>query len=291
MKPPAFEYVAAESVEEATARLAEYGDDARPIAGGQSLVPMMNFRLVSPAVLVDIRRIAPPDAIGEADGHVRIGALTRHRALETSPLIRDRFPVLAAAMTHVAHLAIRNRGTIGGSLCHADPAAELPAMAVLLDARIHVARRNGERIVEAGAFFEGALWTALDDGEIVTRIDFPLLPPGTGWGFREFARRHGDFALAGAAATVTGSAGRAAEVRIALFGVGETPVRAAAAEALLTGTGFEPDAVAAAIDALRNAVDPDDDLHASADYRRHLAGILAGRALGDAWARAGGGTA
>ncbi len=291
MKPPAFEYVAAESVEEATARLAEYGDDARPIAGGQSLVPMMNFRLVSPAVLVDIRRIAPPDAIGEADGHVRIGALTRHRALETSPLIRDRFPVLAAAMTHVAHLAIRNRGTIGGSLCHADPAAELPAMAVLLDARIHVARRNGERIVEAGAFFEGALWTALEDGEIVTRIDFPLLPPGTGWGFREFARRHGDFALAGAAATVTGSAGRAAEVRIALFGVGETPVRAAAAEALLTGTGFEPDAVAAAIDALRNAVDPDDDLHASADYRRHLAGILAGRALGDAWARAGGGAA
>ncbi len=291
MKPPAFEYVAAESVEEATARLAEYGDDARPIAGGQSLVPMMNFRLVSPAVLVDIRRIAPPDAIGEADGHVRIGALTRHRALETSPLIRDRFPVLAAAMTHVAHLAIRNRGTIGGSLCHADPAAELPAMAVLLDARIHTAHCGGERTVEAGAFFEGALWTALEDGEIVTRIDFPLLPPGTGWGFREFARRHGDFALAGAAATVTGSAGRAAEVRIALFGVGETPVRAAAAEALLTGTGFEPDAVAAAIDALRNAVDPDDDLHASADYRRHLAGILAGRALGDAWARAGGGAA
>ncbi len=291
MKPPAFEYVAAESVEEATARLAEYGDDARPIAGGQSLVPMMNFRLVSPAVLVDIRRIAPPDAIGEADGHVRIGALTRHRALETSPLIRDRFPVLAAAMTHVAHLAIRNRGTIGGSLCHADPAAELPAMAVLLDARIHTAHCGGERTVEAGAFFEGALWTALEDGEIVTRIDFPLLPPGTGWGFREFARRHGDFALAGAAATVTGSAGRAAEVRIALFGVGETPVRAAAAEALLTGTGFEPDAVAAAIDALRNAVDPDDDLHASADYRRHLAGILAGRALGDAWARVGGGAA
>lgn len=291
MKPPAFEYVAAESVEEATARLAEYGDDARPIAGGQSLVPMMNFRLVSPAVLVDIRRIAPPDAIGEADGHVRIGALTRHRALETSPLIRDRFPVLAAAMTHVAHLAIRNRGTIGGSLCHADPAAELPAMAVLLDARIHTAHCGGERTVEAGAFFEGALWTALEDGEIVTRIDFPLLPPGTGWGFREFARRHGDFALAGAAATVTGSAGRAAEVRIALFGVGETPVRAAAAEALLTGTGFEPDAVAAAIDALRNAVDPDDDLHASADYRRHLAGILAGRALGDAWARARGGAA
>ena len=291
MKPPAFKYVAAGTVEEATAQLAEYGEDARPIAGGQSLVPMMNFRLVSPTVLVDIRGIAPPDAIEEADGHVRIGALTRHRALETSPLIRDRFPVLSAAMTHVAHLAIRNRGTIGGSLCHADPAAELPAMAVLLDARIHVARRNGERIVEAGAFFEGALWTALEDGEIVTQIDIPLLPPGTGWGFHEFARRHGDFGLAGAAVTATGSAGRATEVRIALLGVGETPVRAPVAEALLTGTGFEPDSVAAAAEAVRDGIDPDDDLHASADYRRHLAGVLAERALGDAWARAGTGAA
>ncbi len=291
MKPPAFEYIAAGSVEEATARLAEYGDEARPIAGGQSLVPMMNFRLVSPAVLVDIRRIAPPDAIEEADGHVRVGALTRHRALETSPPIRERLPVLAAAMGHVAHLAIRNRGTVGGSLCHADPAAELPALAVLLDARIHTASCGGERIVEAGSFFEGALWTALEDGEIVTRIDFPLLPQGAGWGFHEFARRHGDFALAGAAAAVTASAGRAAEVRIALFGVGETPVRATAAEALLTGAGPEPDAVAAAIDALRNAIDPDDDLHASAEYRRHLAGVMAERALGDAWARAGGGAA
>ena len=291
MKPPAFKYVTAETVEEATAHLAEYGDEARPIAGGQSLVPMMNFRLVSPAVLVDIRAIAPPDAIQEADGYVRIGALTRHRALETSPLIRDRFPVLTAAMSHVAHLAIRNRGTIGGSLCHADPAAELPAMAVLLDARIHAAHCGGERIVEAGAFFEGALWTALEAGEIVTRIDVPLLPPGTGWGFHEFARRHGDFGLAGAAVTATGSAGRATEIRIALFGVGETPLRAPAAEALLTDTGFEPDALAAAVDAVRDGIDPDDDLHASADYRRHLAGVMAERALGDAWARAGSGAA
>ena len=291
MKPPAFKYVAAETVEEATDRLAEYGADARPIAGGQSLVPMMNFRLVGPAVLVDIRRIAPPDEIGEADGHIRIGALTRHRALETSPLIRDRFPVISTAMKHVAHLAIRNRGTIGGSLCHADPAAELPALAVLLDARIAVARRGGERTVEAGDFFEGALWTAVGDDEIVTHIDVPPLPPGTGWGFREFARRHGDFALAGAAATATGSSGGAVEVRIALFGVGETPVRAAAAEALLTGTGFEPDAVAAAVAAVRDKMEPGEDLHASADYRRHLAGVLAERALGDAWARARNGAA
>ncbi len=289
MKPPAFEYVVAETVEEATARLAEYGDDARPIAGGQSLVPMMNFRLVSPAVLIDIRKIAPPDTIEEADGHVRIGALTRHRALETSPLIADRFPVVTAAMKHVAHLAIRNRGTIGGSLCHADPAAELPAIAVLLDARISVARQGGERTIEARDFFEGALWTAVGDDEIVTRIDLPLLPPGAGWGFHEFARRHGDFGLAGAAATVTKSAGRATEVRIALLGVGETPVRAHAAEALLTGSDFGPDAVAAAAVAVRDGIDPTDDLHASADYRRHLAGVLAERALADAWGRAGNG--
>ena len=289
MKPPAFRYVVPETVEEAAARLVEYGSDARLIAGGQSLVPMMNFRLVNPSVLIDIRKIAPPDAIAEAEGHVRVGALTRHRALETSPLIAGRFPVLAAAMKHVAHLAIRNRGTIGGSLCHADPAAELPTIAVLLDALIHVARRGGARTIPAGAFFEGALWTAVEDDEIVTRIDIPLLPPGAGWGFHEFARRHGDFGLAGAAVTVTGSAGRAGEVRIALLGVSETPVRADAAERILTGTGFGPDEIAAAVDAVRAGIDPSGDLHASADFRRHLAGVLAERALFDAWGRAGNG--
>ena len=291
MKPPAFDYAVAETVDDATARLAEYGDDAKLIAGGQSLVPMMNFRLVSPAVLIDIRKISPPDAIEEAEGHVRIGALTRHRALETSGLIADRFPVLTAAMKHVAHLAIRNRGTIGGSLCHADPAAELPAIAMLLDARISVARHGSERVIEARDFFEGALWTAVGDDEIVTHIDIPLLPPGTGWGFHEFARRHGDFGLAGAAATVTVSAGRATETRIALLGVGETPVRAHAAEQLLTGGGFEPDKLAAAAAAVRVGIDPTDDLHASADYRRHLAGVLAERALVDAWGRARNGAA
>ena len=215
MKPPAFTYVAPETVEEATTRLAEYGDDARPIAGGQSLVPMMNFRLVSPAVLIDIRKIAPPDTIEEADGHVRIGALTRHRALETSPLIADRFPVVTAAMKHVAHLAIRNRGTIGGSLCHADPAAELPAIAVLLDARISVARQGGERTIEARDFFEGALW----DGRRGRRDRDPHRSSAAAagapvWGFpRVSARRHGDFGLAGAAVTVTKSAGRATEVQ------------------------------------------------------------------------------
>ena len=291
MKPPAFDYAVAETVDDATARLAEYGDDAKLIAGGQSLVPMMNFRLVSPAVLIDIRKISPPDAIEEAEGHVRIGALTRHRALETSGLIADRFPVLTAAMKHVAHLAIRNRGTIGGSLCHADPAAELPAIAMLLDARISVARHGSERVIEARDFFEGALWTAVGDDEIVTHIDIPLLPPGTGWGFHEFSRRHGDFGLAGAAATVTVSAGRATETRIALLGVGDTPVRAHAAEQLLTGGGFEPDKLAAAAAAVRVGIDPTDDLHASADYRRHLAGVLAERALVDAWGRARNGAA
>lgn len=289
MKPPAFDYVAPETVEEAIDLLAEHGEEAKVLAGGQSLVPMLNFRLVNPSVLIDIRKSASSGGIEPNGDCIRIGALTRHRALETSAVIQARFPVLAEAMTHVAHLAIRNRGTIGGSLCHADPAAELPALAVLLDARISVARQGGKRIVDAQDFFEGALSPAVEGHELVTHVDFPLLPSGAGWGFHEFARRSGDFGIAGAAVTVAQSGGLATDVRVALLGVSDTPVRMAAAERLLAGTSFAPDAIAAAIDGIRCAIEPDNDLHASADYRRHLAGVLAGRALRDAWARAGGG--
>lgn len=289
MKPPAFAYVAPETLDDAAALLAEYGDEAKVIAGGQSLVPMLNFRLLNPSLLIDIRQLASLDGVEPGGASVRIGALTRHRVLETSPVIGAQFPVLAAAMTHVAHLAIRNRGTIGGSLCHADPAAELPAIAVLLNARISVARQGGKRTVDAVEFFEGALCPAIDDDELVTHIDFPLLPRGAGWGFHEFSRRAGDFGIAGAAATVARSGDRARDVRIALLGVSETPVRMDAAEELLAGTSFPPDAVAAAIGDIRDRIEFGDDLHASADYRRHLAGILVERALRDAWARADGG--
>ncbi len=286
MKPPAFEYFAPESLEEAVALLARHGDDAKLLAGGQSLVAMLNFRLLSPAVIVDINRIPELDQIEERASGLRIGALTRHHRLEMSEAVHARFPVLTAAMAHVAHLAIRNRGTLGGSLAHGDPAAELPMIAVLLEARITATGSGGEREIEAGRFFSGALATVLRDDEIITRIDLPVLAQGTGWGFEEFARRAGDFGLAGAAATVTLSGTRAREVRIALLGVDATPVRAREAEAILVDTEGDGDSLDAAILVLRASITPGEDLHASPDYRRHLAGVLAKRALTSAWARA-----
>jgi carbon-monoxide dehydrogenase medium subunit len=291
VKPRAFDYVAATSVTEAVAHLARHDGAAKVLAGGQSLVPMLNFRLLDPAVLVDINRIADLSGIAERDGALRIGALTRHRQLEIAPVIAERFPVLTAAMAHVAHLAIRNRGTIGGSLSHADPAAELPALMLLLDATIAISGRDGERRVPARDFFEGTLTTALDSAELVTAIDLPALPPRTGWGFEEIARRSGDFAMAGVAATVSLDGNTAADARIALFGVHETPLRAEAAEALLRGTSFDADRIAAAATTAQEAVVPMDDLHASADYRRHLVGVLVRRAVAAAWARARGGAA
>jgi CO/xanthine dehydrogenase FAD-binding subunit len=286
MKPAAFDYVTADSVDMAVASLAEGGGDAKIIAGGQSLVPMLNFRLLRPSVLIDINRIGDLAFIEEAGKKIRVGALTRHYQLETSPVIARHLPVLASAMTHVAHLAIRNRGTIGGSLSHADPAAELPMMALLLDAELHIASASGKRTIAARDFFVGALTVDLARDDIVTEIVLPKLPPKTGWGFEEVARRSGDFALAAAAATLTLSAGVISQARIALTGVGATPVRAAEAEALLVGQALEPGLIDRIIDAVRAAIEPDTDLHASSDYRRHLGGVLAGRAVSAAWRRA-----
>ena len=286
MKPPAFDYIAADSIAMAVAALAQAGDDAKIIAGGQSLVPMLNFRMLRPSVLVDINRIAGLDVIDETSDAIRVGALTRHYQLETSPLIARHLPVLSCAMTHVAHLAIRNRGTIGGSLAHADPAAELPMMALLLDAELRIASASGERTVAARDFFLGALTVDLASSEIITEIVLPKLPPRTGWGFEEVARRHGDFALAAVAATLTVSGGAIEQARIALTGVGATALRAAEAEGLLVGHALEPDLVSRVIDAVRATIEPETDLHASSDYRRHLAGVLTGRALAAAWRRA-----
>ena len=286
MKPPAFDYIAADSIAMAVEALAQAGDDAKIIAGGQSLVPMLNFRMLRPSVLVDINRIAGLDVIDETSDAIRIGALTRHYQLETSPLIARNLPVLSCAMTHVAHLAIRNRGTIGGSLAHADPAAELPMMALLLDAELRIASAAGERTVAARDFFLGALTVDLGSGEVITEIALPKLPLRAGWGFEEVARRHGDFALAAVAATLTVSGGAIEQARIALTGVGATPLRAAEAEGLLVGRALEPDLVSRVMDAVRATVEPETDLHASSDYRRHLAGVLTGRALAAAWRRA-----
>jgi carbon-monoxide dehydrogenase medium subunit len=286
MKPPAFDYIAATSVDMAVAALAATGSEAKIIAGGQSLMPMLNFRLIRPSVLVDINGIADLAYIEEAGSGIRVGALTRHYQLETSAVIARHFPVLSCAMTHVAHLAIRNRGTIGGSLSHADPAAEPPMLALLLDASLHIASASGTRTITARDFFLDALTVDLTSTDILTEIVLPKLPPRTGWGFAEVARRHGDFALVAVAATLTVSDDTIRQARIALTGVGPTPLRAAAAEALLCGHALEASLTGRAIDAVRTGIAPETDLHASSDFRRHLAGVLAGRALAAAWRRA-----
>jgi len=286
MKPAAFDYVAAETLDEAVSALARAGGDGKILAGGQSLVPMLNFRLLRPSILIDINRIRDLGHVDATADVVRIGALTRHHALETSPLIKAHLPIMTAAMQHVAHLAVRNRGTIGGSLSHADPAAELPMMAVLLDAKIKIRSLHGRRVAEARCFFTGSLTTDLKDDEIVTDVEFPRLLPNTGWAFEEVARRAGDFALAAVGVTMSVHNGTADRVRIGMTGVGETPLRASEAEGLLAGKAVDAQALEAAASAIEAAVEPNTDLHASADYRRFLVGALARRAISVAWQRA-----
>ena len=291
MKPAAFDYVVVDSLDKAAAALAAAGSEAKIIAGGQSLVPMLNFRLLRPSILVDINRIGGLAFIKEAENAIRVGALTRHYQLETSPVIARHLPVLACAMTHVAHLAVRNRGTIGGSLAHADPAAELPMMALLLDAEFDITSTSGRRTIAAREFFRDALTVDLTNDEILTEILLPKLPPATGWGFEEVARRAGDFALAAAAATLTLSEGVIAQARIAITGVGPTPKRVAKAEALLAGRRFDNALADKVMETVRASAAPESDLHASSDYRRHLIGVLAVKALAAAWRRAEGGAA
>ncbi len=291
MKPAPFDYVLADSIDSALSALSAAGGGGKLLAGGQSLMPMLNFRLARPSVLIDISRIPDLAYIREEPNALRIGALTRHYQLETSPVIKSHLPVLSEAMNHVAHLAIRNRGTIGGSLSHADPAAELPMMTMLLDAKLHIRSQRGTRISSAVEFFQSALTTSLAPDEMLTEIELPKLAAHTGWGFEEVARRDGDFALAAVAATLTMAQGRVAQARIAMMGVGETPLRATAAEALLSGASLDARTVGLVVDAVRAAIQPNTDLHASSDYRRHLAGVLAERVIQAAWARATGGQA
>lgn len=284
MKPPSFDYVAARSVEEAVALLRER-DDAKLLAGGQSLTPMLNFRLLAPDLLIDIGRIPGLKEITETADGVAIAAAATHRAVAEAPAVRRRFPILPAVIAHIAHLAIRNRGAFCGSLAHADPAAEAPMLAVLLNATLHVQGPDGAREIAAQDFFEAPLTTVLEEDEMLISAFLPDLPANAGWGFEETARRAGDFALAGAGAVLTAEAGVIGEARIALLGVDDTPRRATAAEALLSGARYDPGLRDAAAEAVRDAVDPMDDLHASADFRRHLAGVMAARALDAAWAK------
>jgi carbon-monoxide dehydrogenase medium subunit len=287
MKPPKFDYVRPNTLDEALAALTAANGDGKIIAGGQSLMPMLNFRLLSPAVLIDINRIAELDFLEEQpDGGLRIGALTRHHTMETSPVVKRLFPVVNAAMQFVAHLAIRNRGTIGGSITHADPAAELPLMMVLLDAEIILASPNGRRTVPAEEFFVASLTSAVEDDEIVVEIRLPGLPQQHGWAFEEVARRAGDFALAAVGVVIKAENGIVTESRVGVMGVGDTPMRMYDAETILFNQAVDEQTLDDIVKAVREAVEPATDLHASADYRRHLVGVLVRRAVTTAWRRA-----
>lgn len=291
MKPASFDYVRADSVAQVVQVLAAAGGDGKVIAGGQSLMPMMNFRLVKPSVLVDINRIPRLDVVQVRGDKIAIGALVRHRMTATDALIAKHAPVLHHAMKHVAHLTVRNRGTFCGSVCHADPAAEMPMMSLLLNGVVHIVSPRGERLLAAQDFLIGSLVTALEPDELVTEIEIDMLPAGTGWGFEEFARRHGDYALAAVAVTMRRRDDVASDVQIGLMGVGEMPMRMTRIEAMLEGREVNAKLIDQAVEELRAQLDPNSDLNASADYRRHLAGVLTRRAVTDAWVRAGKGIA
>lgn len=288
MKPAPFEFYRATSTDEALALLREHGHDAKPLAGGQSLIPAMNFRLARPAVLVDLNGVADLSGITvQPDGMLRCGAMTRQRTLERSGVVASNAPLIAEALPWVAHAAIRTRGTLGGSIAHGDPAAELPAVLAALGARYLVQSSGGQRWLSADAFMTGLFVTALEPGELLVAIEIPPLAPRTGWAFLEMARRHGDFALAGVACTLTlDSAGLCAGARIAAFGVGDGPVLCVKAAALLVGAAPGPNVLREAAAAVAADVDPPSDIHASGEYRRSLIEVLTSRALTRAAERA-----
>ncbi len=280
MKPPRFAYHDPLTRSEALALLENYADEAKVLAGGQSLVPLLNMRLAQPAHLVDINRVSDLAYIREVDGGLAIGALTRDRAAEHSDLVRERCPLLAEALPFVGHPPIRSRGTIGGSLAHADPAAELPAILLALDGRVRIEASAGSREIPASEFFVSNLQTALTSTELLTEAWFPAAPPRSGAAFLEVSRRHGDFALVGAAAQLTlHEDGAIADARLALLGVGETPLRAREAEALLIGKRPGESVFSAAAERARIDLNPPGDMHASPAYRRYVAGTLVSRAL------------
>ena len=285
MKLPSFDYACPATIAEAIALLAAHGGEAKPIAGGQSLVPMLAFRLTAPTLLVDLRKLSELRQIKITDAGVTLGAMVRWRDILNEPPLRQAHPLLVAAVEHIAHYQIRNRGTVGGSLAHADPAAELPGIAVTCDADIVALGSAGPRVVAAADFFRGALMTALRPDEIVTEIRFPAWPRQRRYGFREFARRRGDFALAAAAVTFDEIEKKFRNVRVGAVGIGDRPMRVAAAERALEGGEMTEATIAGCAAAASAAVDPADDIHASAAYRKTLIGVMVERALHDAIGR------
>jgi len=285
VKPAPFEYFSPRTLDEALALLAEHGGDAKPLAGGQSLIPAMNFRLATPAVLVDLNAIDGLSQITHNGATLRVGGMTRQRALERSDLVAQHAPLVSAAMPFIAHAAIRTRGTLGGSLAHADPAAELPAVMLALEARFILHNRAGARVVPAADFFVGLFTTAIEPGDLLTEVEIPASPARSGVAFLEISRRHGDFALAGAAAVVAlDDAGRCTTARVAFLSLGDRPVIADHVTSTLVGQVPSADAIRAAAEAAAaHDIDPTTDLHASSDFRRQLAAVLTRRVLARAF--------
>jgi len=288
MKPAPFRYVAAESLEQALALKAEHGEEARFLAGGQSLVPTMNFRLTQPAMLIDINPLDEIAGIRDGEGgRLRIGALTRYRTLERDGATARDLPLVHEALPHIAHPQIRNRGTIGGNLAHADPASEMPAIVLALGGRLHARSVKGERWIAAADFFVGALSTALAADEMLTAVELPVAPPRSGSCFMELARRRGDFAIIGVAVTLRLDPDRrCAEARIALCNAADAPFFAAEASRSLTRRKIAAPEIDEAAELVRRAVDPPGNIHAGKDFQRHVAGVLTARALAIANERA-----
>ncbi len=289
MKPAPFEYYNPTTVEEALAHLAEFGYDAKALAGGQSLIPMMNFRLAQPVVLVDLNNVSELSFIqSDEDGGTRLGAMARHAQVEHHPLVAERTPLIHETMPKIATPQIRNRGTFGGSIAHADPSAELVAVSLALEARFHLRGKNGERWVPAHEFFVGMFTTLLEPDELLLEAVFPAMPPRTGWSLMEVARRPHDFALVGVVAVVTlDHRDQCQGARLVFLSVGDIPVEAHQANELLKGQALTAEVMRAAAEKAATAdIDPGSDIHASAKFRRHLAGVLARRALEQALERA-----
>jgi CO/xanthine dehydrogenase FAD-binding subunit len=279
VKPAKFDYHCPTAVDEAIALLQQYQGEARILAGGQSLVPMMNFRLATPAAIIDLNRVPGLDKIEMADGTVRIGAMARQRQLEFLLPVAEKLPLLSEALRWVGHLPTRTRGTIGGSIAHADPAAEIPMILQALAGEVVVRGPQGERRIAASDLFLAPLTTALGADEILTEVRFPVMPPGSVHAIEEFARRKGDFAIAAIAVMLVGDGEHCTTARLATAGIGPVPVRLRDAEAILEERGLGEEAVAAAAQRAAELVEPMADHNASADFRRHLTGVLTRRAV------------
>lgn len=289
MKPAPFEYHAPDSIEEALFLLHNSGSDAKLLAGGQSLVPAMNFRVVQPSILIDLNRVKELSYFREDGDQVRVGAMTRERTLEDEPLVSQRYPLLAEAMPHVAHPQIRNRGTLGGSLVNADPAAELPVIMLALGARMKARSVDSERWVEARSFFSGMFMTDLAETEMLVEIELPSLPARTGWSFLEVAPRAGDYALMGVATLLTlDETGKCIDARLVYLNAGDGPVDATEAAQLLKDESLTDELIdSAAVLASGQEITPFGNIHASEDYQRHLANVLTRKGLKTALQRAG----